>query len=204
MASPFTAKHASVGPTRDILTAGEGDAGDYTSDVQDPGTQLFGVGVCSIRDGVGWGEAGDTQATIAGMLTAVFFLIISQAKPLETLSPERPHPNVFSPYVILSILGQFGFHLTFLIFAVRGAQSYMPEVCIEPDMPFHPNIVNTVSYMVNMMIQVATFAVNYVGHPFNQSIVENTPFLYSLGGAAIFFFTLTSDLFTGAQRTPWN
>lgn len=57
-------------------------------------------------------------------------------------------------YVILSLLGQFAIHITFLITAVRGATAYMPEQCIEPDSTFSPNLVNTVSYMVNMMIQV--------------------------------------------------
>jgi cation-transporting ATPase 13A1 len=49
--------------------------------------------------------------------------------------------------------------------------------------------------MVNMMLQVATFAVNYMGHPFNQSISENKPFLYALLGAVGFFTVITSDLF---------
>ncbi|KAK4770524.1 hypothetical protein SAY87_031056 [Trapa incisa] len=71
----------------------------------------------------------------------------------------------------------------------------MPEECIEPDSDFHPDLVNTVSYMVSMMIQVATFAVNYMGHPFNQSIPENRPFLYALLAAVGFFTLITSDLF---------
>lgn len=94
------------------------------------------------------------QATISGLFTATFFLFISHARPLETLSAQRPHPNIFSPYVILSLLGQFAIHLTFLVSAVRGAQAFMPEECIEPDSEFSPNLVNTVSYMSNMMIQV--------------------------------------------------
>ncbi|GAQ85446.1 protein with P-type ATPase domain [Klebsormidium nitens] len=141
-------------------------------------------------DGV---KLGDVQATIGGMFTAAFFMFLSNAKPLETLSRERPHPNIFSLYVILSLLGQFAIHITFLITAVRGATAYMPEQCIEPDSSFHPNLVNTVSYMVNMMIQVATFAVNYVGHPFNASITENKPFYYALLSAGVFFWVLTSD-----------
>ncbi|GKE96661.1 probable manganese-transporting ATPase PDR2 [Tanacetum coccineum] len=49
--------------------------------------------------------------------------------------------------------------------------------------------------MVSMMIQVATFAVNYMGHPFNQSISENKPFKLALGGAVVFFTMITSDVF---------
>ena len=41
------------------------------------------------------------------MLTAAMFFFISQAKPLDKLSAVRPHPNIFSPYFFLSLLGQF-------------------------------------------------------------------------------------------------
>uniref|UniRef100_A0A5B7CBG6 Cation-transporting P-type ATPase C-terminal domain-containing protein n=1 Tax=Davidia involucrata TaxID=16924 RepID=A0A5B7CBG6_DAVIN len=143
-------------------------------------------------DGV---KLGDFQATISGIFTAAFFLFISHARPLPTLSAERPHPNVFCSYVLLSLLGQFAVHLFFLISSVKEAEKYMPEECIEPDSNFHPNLVNTVSYMVNMMIQVATFAVNYMGHPFNQSISENKLFMYALLAAVGFFTAITSDLF---------
>jgi len=92
------------------------------------------------------------------------------------LSPQRPHPNIFSPYVILSLLGQFAIHLTFLITAVKGAQAFMPEECIEPDSEFSPNLVNTVSYMANMMIQVCApkVAAEYRQcHPTEMSFLGN-------------------------------
>ena len=38
---------------------------------------------------------------------------------------------------------------------------------------FAPNLVNTVAYLVSFIIQVATFAVNYVGEPYNSSIFRN-------------------------------
>lgn len=41
--------------------------------------------------------------------------------------------------------------MTFMA-SVKEAEKYMPEECIEPDASFHPNLVNTVSYMVSMML----------------------------------------------------
>ncbi|KAM0949224.1 putative P-type Mg(2+) transporter [Dioscorea sansibarensis] len=195
MASPFTAKHASVAPTLDIIRQGRSTLVTTLQMFKILGLNCLATAyVLSVMqlDGV---KLGDIQATISGVFTAAFFLFISHARPLQTLSPSRPHPNIFCAYVFLSLLGQFAIHLFFLISAVNEASKYMPEECIEPDSDFHPNLVNTVSYMVNMMIQVATFAVNYMGRPFNQSISENKPFKYALYLAAVFFTVITSDMF---------
>lgn len=195
MASPFTAKHASVAPTTDIIRQGRSTLVTTLQMFKILGLNCLATAyVLSVMylDGV---KLGDVQATISGVFTAAFFLFISHARPLPTLSAARPHPNVFCLYVFLSLLGQFSLHIIFLISSVKEAEKYMPDECIEPDSDFHPNLVNTVSYMVNMMIQVATFAVNYMGHPFNQSIPENKPFLYALLAAVGFFTIITSDLF---------
>lgn len=195
MASPFTAKHASVAPTTDIIRQGRSTLVTTLQMFKILGLNCLATAyVLSVMylDGV---KLGDVQATISGVFTAAFFLFISHARPLPTLSAARPHPNVFCSYVFLSLMGQFAMHLFFLISSVKEAEKYMPEECIEPDSEFHPNLVNTVSYMVSMMIQVATFAVNYMGHPFNQSIPENKPFLYALVAAVGFFVVITSDLF---------
>lgn len=197
MASPFTAKHASVAPTTDIIRQGRSTLVTTLQMFKILGLNCLATAyVLSVMylDGV---KLGDIQATISGVFTAAFFLFISHARPLPTLSAERPHPNVFCPYVFLSLLGQFAIHILFLISSVKEAEKYMPDECIEPDSAFHPNLVNTVSYMVSMMIQVATFAVNYMGHPFNQSVTENKPFLYALLAAVGFFTVITSDLFRG-------
>eukprot|EP00252_Welwitschia_mirabilis_P016771 TRINITY_DN3715_c0_g2_i1.p1 TRINITY_DN3715_c0_g2~~TRINITY_DN3715_c0_g2_i1.p1 ORF type:complete len:973 (-),score=211.08 TRINITY_DN3715_c0_g2_i1:174-3008(-) len=195
MASPFTAKHASVRPTTDIIRQGRSTLVTTLQMFKILGLNCLATAyVLSVMylDGV---KLGDTQATVGGIFTAAFFLFISHARPLETLSPRRPHPNIFCAYVFFSVMGQFAIHLTFLISTVKEAEKYMPEECIEPDSEFHPNLVNTVSFMANMMIQVATFGVNYMGHPFNQSIFENKPFLYALSAAVLFFTAVTSDMF---------
>lgn len=195
MASPFTAKHASVAPTTDIIRQGRSTLVTTLQMFKILGLNCLATAyVLSVMylDGV---KLGDIQATISGVFTAAFFLFISHARPLPTLSAERPHPHVFCTYVLLSLLGQFAIHLCFLISSVKEAEKHMPDECIEPDSDFHPNLVNTVSYMVSMMLQVATFAVNYMGHPFNQSVSENKPFLYALLAAVGFFTVITSDLF---------
>lgn len=195
MASPFTAKHASVAPTTDIIRQGRSTLVTTLQMFKILGLNCLATAyVLSVMylDGV---KLGDVQATISGVFTAAFFLFISHARPLQTLSAERPHANIFCWYVFLSLLGQFSLHILFLISSVKEAEKYMPEECIEPDSEFHPNLVNTVSYMVGLMLQVATFAVNYMGHPFNQSISENRPFRYALLAAVGFFVVITSDLF---------
>lgn len=195
MASPFTAKHASVQPTVDIIRQGRSTLVTTLQMFKILGLNCLATAyVLSVMylDGV---KLGDVQATISGLFTAAFFLFISHARPMNTLSAERPHANIFCAYVFLSLLGQFAIHITFLVSVTRAASEYMPEECIEPDSEFEPNLVNTVSYMANMMIQVATFAVNYMGHPFNQSIRENRAFFYALTSAAVFFTVITSDMF---------
>ncbi|KAJ6762341.1 CATION-TRANSPORTING ATPASE [Salix koriyanagi] len=199
MASPFTAKHASVAPTTDIIRQGRSTLVTTLQMFKILGLNCLATAyVLSVMylDGV---KLGDVQATISGVFTAAFFLFISQARPLPTLSAERPHPNIFCFYVFLSLMGQFAIHLLFLMSSVKSAEKYMPDECIEPDSDFHPNLVNTVSYMVSMMLQLATFAVNYIGHPFNQSITESKPFLYALLAASGFFTVITSDLFRGLE-----
>jgi cation-transporting ATPase 13A1 len=158
MAAPFTAKHSSVRPTTDIIRQGRSTLVTTLQMFKILGLNCLATAyVLSVMylDGV---KLGDMQATISGLFTATFFLFISHARPLDTLSAQRPHPNIFSPYVILSLLGQFAIHITFLITAVKGAQAFMPEECVEPDSEFTPNLVNTVSYMANMMIQVKSVA----------------------------------------------
>ncbi|KAK3233080.1 hypothetical protein CYMTET_56603 [Cymbomonas tetramitiformis] len=142
-------------------------------------------------DGV---KLGDTQATITGMLTALMFLFISHAEPLERLSHQRPYSSIFCPYFILSILLQFTSHIAFLIISVQGAVSFMPEgLTRDPDGDFAPNMVNTISWLVNMQITICTFAVNYYGAPFNTPLTSNYPLLAAVVVGSGLFAAVVSD-----------
>jgi manganese-transporting P-type ATPase len=50
----------------------------------------------------------------------------------------------------------------------------------EKNAEFEPNIINSTVYLICMGLQVSTFAVNYKGHPYMESLRENKMLMYSI------------------------
>jgi len=179
IASPFTCKSSSISPVIDILRQGRCTL--VTTH------QMFKILAlhCLIYayslsvlylDGI---KFGDMQATIIGFLTALCFLFISRSKPLEKLSAQRPPTSVFNLYMGFSVLGQFVIHLAVLIYVVQHAQTLSGGVKPKPDADFAPSLVNSAVFLIMAIMQVATFAINYEGHPFMEGLAANKP-LYRL------------------------
>ncbi|PVD22376.1 hypothetical protein C0Q70_18186 [Pomacea canaliculata] len=131
-------------------------------------------------------------------ILALNALILAYSQsPLKTLSKERPLPNIFNVYTILTVMLQFAVHFSSLMFLVYHAK----QLTIRPDgefvdleKEFEPSILNTTVYIISMSLQVSTFAVNYKGQPFMESLQENRPLLYSLLFSCGGIITLASGL----------
>ena len=133
---------------------------------------------------------GDGQSTISGMLMSVCFLSISRARvsilefiagnqadsvfqTVEGLSKERPLPNIFNVYLIGSVLGQFAIHIATLIYVSNYVAQLEPRMDVDLEKEFEPSLLNSAVYLLQLIQQISTFAINYQGRPFRESISEN-------------------------------
>mmetsp|Transcript_35535 Transcript_35535/g.100081 ORF Transcript_35535/g.100081 Transcript_35535/m.100081 type:complete len:1179 (-) Transcript_35535:1429-4965(-) len=135
-------------------------------------------------DGV---KLGDTQATIAGLGIAMFFLFLSRSRPVEYLSKYRPPTRLFSPSIMLSIAGQIVAHMAALVFVVGRAREMHQTLGGEAagmDDDFSPDVVNSAVFLIMVWMQITTFFANYQGKPFMESLLDNRGLLGALAAAA--------------------
>eukprot|EP01079_Euglenida_sp_SAG-EU17-18_P001412 gene1412-430_t len=183
IASPFTSRHQTIKSTADIARLGRCTL--VTT------LQMYKIlalnCLCSAyslsvlhADGV---KFGDFQMTTASLVSASCFLFIAWSKPMDDLCPERPHTRVFSPYMMLSILGQFAVHLYCICTTVSlvGGSYTGEEEDRKVEAEFRPNLMNTVVFLLSVTQATVTFAANYQGYPFMTPLLQNRALLCAIG-----------------------
>jgi cation-transporting ATPase 13A1 len=137
---------------------------------------------------------GDGQVTISGMLMSVCFLSISRAKSVEGLSKERPQPNIFNFYIIGSILGQFAIHIVTLVYIARYCDQLAPrDQNIDLEGEFSPSLLNSAVYLLQLIQQISTFAINYQGRPFREALSENRGMYWGIIGVSGIAFSCSTE-----------
>lgn len=141
-------------------------------------------------------KIGDAQATASGLLLSVCFMSISRSKAIEKLSKQRPQPGIFNIYIMGSILGQFAVHVVTLIYISNRVYEIEPrEAEIDLEAEFKPSLLNTAIYLLQLGQQVSTFAVNYQGRPFRESLRENKGMYYGLLGVGALALSGSTEFF---------
>ena len=100
---------------------------------------------------------------------------------VEGLSKERPQSNIFNFYIIGSVLGQFAIHIVTLIYISQYVQRHeakSDDVDLEGE--FEPSLLNSAIYLLQLIQQISTFAINYQGRPFRENISENKGMYYGI------------------------
>lgn len=78
-------------------------------------------------------------------------------------------------------MGQFAIHIVTLIYISDYVQRTEPRkenVDLEGD--FEPSLLNSAVYLLQLIQQISTFAINYQGRPFRESIRENRGMYWGL------------------------
>eukprot|EP01083_Nonionella_stella_P087110 242202_1 len=175
IASPFTSKQSTIESTIHIIRQGRCTLVTtlqmYSILALNCLISAYSLSVLYL-EGV---KFGDTQMTITGMMIAALFFFVTQSEPQFYLSQQQPHKSVFSAYIIWSLIGQSVTHLYTLMCAVAWSKPHTPtdEETRDPEGKFKPNVLNTVVFLVSTIQIVATFAANYAGYPFMQSLSDN-------------------------------
>jgi manganese-transporting P-type ATPase len=201
IASPFTARGTSTMPIIDILRQGRCTLVTTLQmfKILALNSLIYAYSLSVLYlEGI---KYGDTQATVIGLLTAAVFMFISRSQPLPTLSKQRPVSNLFSPYMVISVIGQFAIHLASLVYIVRESMPLRGGHKPKPDAEFAPDIVNSAVFLLSSSMQLSTFTINYQGHPFMQSIKENKGLYYCIMTIAGILIMAASEL--SADFNTW-
>nr|CCC91813.1 unnamed protein product [Trypanosoma congolense IL3000] len=158
-------------------------------------TSAYSMSVLQM-DGI---KHGEKQMIVSGMILTVCFLCMSRSQPMPTLCPQRPITQVFHPYMMCTIFMQFALHLYSMIQTVKLVEEADAEGVASmrqegSEGEFKPTLLNSAMFLLTTLIGGVTFAVNYRGEPFMQSIKKNRPMFYALIALALSVFYVAFEV----------
>lgn len=140
-------------------------------------------------------KIGDAQSVAAGLLISMCYMSISRARAVDTLSKERPQPGIFNIYICGSVLLQFAVHIATLIYVRSWVYSIELPVKVDLEAKFEPSLLNTAMFLLQNVQEISTFAVNYQGKPFRESLTQNRGMYYGIIGCLGLSFAGATELF---------
>lgn len=124
-AAPFTAKAGGAGAVVSVIRQGRATLVTTVQMFKILGLLSLGAAYALSVQYLQGVKLGDGQATMAGLLSAALFFMLSQAKPAPALARQRPHASVFCGYALGSLAGQFASHLALLAWSYGRASAGM-------------------------------------------------------------------------------
>ncbi|KAL9179232.1 hypothetical protein ACHAXT_008522 [Thalassiosira profunda] len=198
VASPFTSRKTSVRCCKDILQQGRCTLVTMIQIYKILGVQcLVNALVLTTLHQKGV-KQGDRQLTAVSLVVAMLFLFVTRGKPLPKLSTQKPPSSVLCKETLLSMTVQFGIHFVAIMAATVLSElwvdSYDPSIV--PDGPFHPNTLNTATFLVTVLCTINAFLVNYRGRPYMEDLTENKLLLRSIQACYFVLFVCATEAFT--------
>jgi manganese-transporting P-type ATPase len=88
------------------------------------------------------------------------------------------------------------------------ANIYSRSEDVDLEAEFAPSLLNSAVYLLQLIQQISTFAINYQGRPFRESLSENKGMFYGIVGVSGLAFACALELFpdinTGMKLVPFS
>jgi len=110
------------------------------------------------------------------VIITLFFLVFSNAKPLNKLNPNKPTNGIFAYSNVVSVFGQILINMismNLLLYLSEKVEPFSIGQEKSLNAKFRPNLNNSIIYMFQILNQVNIFVVNYQGEPFMENINKN-------------------------------
>ena len=138
---------------------------------------------------------GDLQMTVFSVFSMIAYMTISMAKPIRTLSKERPFDSQFNAYLVVSVLLQFIVHVIVFYYTRKFVfETGFKTLPFDNKITFTPSLMNTAFLIITSVQTSATFLANYRGLPFMTSFLENKALLWSIVASYVLIAIVLADV----------